>query len=183
MDQKSFAELVDSLMIPKDGCGSGATVMVVVNEAAWPEDFALHKMYCCPATENDWEKGYRHYPARYIGNYVSKGVRYIGVVGACVHLRKDHPDRVLWKYDDISDEEAIAEAERVRKATNRNPRPCIVFLQTQLSATDFQYDVRGGLQSSRIYFDVSSLEPRDVKDLAAKLRERPWSEVPKLKRA
>lgn len=153
--------------------------MVAVNMATWPSDFTEHRMYCCPAMENGFAEGYRHYPARYIANYVSKWAKYMGVVAACVHLRKDHPDRVLWKYDDIADEEAIARADAVRAATRRNPRPCLLFLQFQLSATDLVYDIRGGLQSSRIYFDVSGLGAGNVKDVAARLRDVPWSEVPK----
>lgn len=179
MKEAQLAAISDRMMAPLDGDSSGSAVMVAVNMAKWPDDFVVHKMYCCPATENGWADGYRHYPARYIANYVSKGAKYVGVVKACVHLRKIGADRVLWKFDDISDAEAIAEAEIVRAATRRNQRPCIVFLQSQLSVTDFVYDLRGGLQSSRIYFDLSDLEPIDVKDLACKLRSSSWSSLAK----
>src|SRR5689334_242315 len=131
--------------------------MVVVNMAKWPADYTDHKMYCCPATERGFDNNYRHYPAKYIANYVSKGAKYIGVVAACVRLNRSSPDEVLWKFDEISDEDAIARAEAVRAATRRNPRPCLVILQSQLSATDFVYDALGGLQGSRTYFDLSDL--------------------------
>ena len=166
-------------MVPKDGGASGDDLMVVVNMAKWPDDFLVHRMYSCPATDVDFTPSYKHYPARYIANYVSKGAPYVGVVAACVHLRKESPDRVLWKYDDLNDEEAIQRAEEVRAITRRNGRPCLVFLQSQLSATGFVYDTKGGLMGSRQYFDVSSLEAADVKSLAKKLRDVPWSLLPK----
>lgn len=153
--------------------------MVVVNMAKWPSDFQEDRMYCCPAEENGFDASYRHYPAKYIANYISKGARYIAVIGACVRLNKSSPDEVLWKFSEIADVEAIDRAEAVRAKTRRNPRPCLVFLQVELSSTDFQYDHDGGFQSSRTYFDVSELEPTGVKDLAAKLRQVPWSVLPK----
>ena len=120
-----------------------------------------------------------HYPARFIGNYVNKGVKYVGVVAACVHLRKTGEDRVLWKYDDIDDAEAIRRAEEVRAITRRNGRPCLVFLESQLTTTDFAYDLNGGLMGSRQYFDVSSLKVEDVKSLAQELCDVTWSTLPK----
>jgi hypothetical protein len=43
--------------------------------------------------------------------------------------------------------------------------------------TDLVYDQGGGLMGSRIYFDVAELAPTDVKDLAMKLRDAPWSSL------
>jgi hypothetical protein len=154
--------------------------MVVVNIAMWHQDFTEHRMYCCPATEDGFEKGYVHYPAKYLANYTSKGAHYVSMVAACVRLRKNGPDEVLWKFDDISDEDAIIEAERVRKITRRNERPCLVFLQSQPKATNFVYDPSGGLMSSRAYFDLTTVAPDGIKDLADKLRDIPWSALPKL---
>ena len=159
----------------------GRDAMVVTNMAKWPSDFVTHRMYSCPAHEDGFHKSYKQYPARFIGNYVTKGFKYVAVVAACVHLRKDHPDRVLWKYDDITDEEAIERAEAVRKASRRNERPCLVILQSQLTTTDFQYDQGGGLMGSRVYFDVSEFKAAGVKDLAVALRGVAWSGVPKWK--
>lgn len=155
--------------------------MVVVNMAKWPMDFVEHKMYCCPATEDGFVPSYKHYPAKYIANYVSNGAKYIGVVSACIKLHKVGPDEVLWKFGDIDDAAAMERAEEVRAKTRRNERPCLVFLQSQLSQTDFVYDSMGGLQGSRIYFDLTEIAPTDVKDLATKLREVPWSLLAKFK--
>lgn len=149
--------------------------------AKWPSDFSEDRMYCCPATERGFHASYRQYPSKYIGNYVSKGVKYVAVVKACVRLNKNSADEVLWKFGDMSDEDAIAQANEVRTKTRRNPKPCLVLLQTELSATEFEYDYEGGFQSSRTYFDLSELGPTDIKDLAKKLRETCWSSVPKLK--
>jgi hypothetical protein len=181
-DFNELRDALDGRMLPSEGhVLRGENVMVAVNMATWPSDLIDHKMYCCPATESGFADGYRHYPAKYIANYVSKGAKYLGVVAACVHLRKDRPDRVLWKYDDVSDEDAITRAVAARNTTRRNPLPCLVFLESQLAATDFQYDKRGGLMSSCAYFDVSDLRTDSVKELAAELRELPWSGVPKRK--
>lgn len=155
--------------------------MIVVNSSKWPDDFAVHRMYCCPAKENGFDPSYRHYPAKYVANYVSKGARYIGVVAACVRLNKTSPAEVLWKFDNISDSDAIRLAEEVRATTKRNATRCLVFLQTQLTATEFEYDHQGGLQNSRVYFDLTDLAPTGVKDLAEKLLSTPWSALSKWK--
>ena len=81
--------------------------MVVVNAARTPRDFIDHRVYSCPAAQNGFHNIYVHHPAKYIGNYVNKGVRYIGIVAACVRLNKSGTDEVLWKFDDIDDGEAI----------------------------------------------------------------------------
>ena len=156
--------------------------MVVVNMAKWLSDFTEDRMYCCPAADDGFLPSYRHYPAKYIGNYVSGDVKYVAVVAACVRLNRTGPDEVLWKFTDISDEDAIAKAEAVRLKTGRNRRPCIVFLQEDLSVTAFPYDMRGGLQSSRVYFDISEIEPiKDVKELAINLRRTSWTNLARWK--
>ncbi len=155
--------------------------LVVVNASKFPSDFIDYRMYCCPATEGGFHDSYVHMPAKYIGNYVSQGVKYVGVVAAAVRLNKTGPAEVLWKFDDISDEDAIARAEEVRIASRRNSKPCMVILQSDLSVTDFVYDLRGGLMMSRLVFDVKELEPTGIKDLAIKLRTASWSGLPKLK--
>ena len=153
--------------------------MVVVNAARTPRDFIDHRVYSCPATQNGFHKSYMHHPAKYIGNYVNKGVKYIGIVAACVRLNKSGPDEVLWKFDDIDDREAIIRAEQARATTRRNVRPCLVFLQSLLSVTDLEYDHAGGPQGSHFNFDLTELAPIDVKDLARKLRETTWSSLKK----
>ena len=55
-------------------------------------------------------------------------------MGACVRLNESATDEVLWKIDDIGDDETFFGAEHARAETNRYVRPCLVFLQSQLSA-------------------------------------------------
>lgn len=155
-------------------------LMVVVNASKWPHDFAQHHMYCCPAAEGGFDDSAKHVPAKYVANYVQKNIQYIAVVAACVRLNAEGEDEVLWKFDEISDEEAIARANEVRKSTQRFQKPCLVFLESQLSRTDIVYDRNGGFMGTRMYADVTTLEPTDVKDLATKLRKVPWSQLPKL---
>lgn len=153
--------------------------LVVVNMSKWPTDLWDHRMYCCPAAEGGFERTYSHSPAKYIASYVQKGCNWVAVVAACVRLGRDRPHEVLWKFDDVADVDAVQRAEEVRAETKRNFKPCLVFLQSRLKSTKFEYDHAGGLQSSRVYFDLSGDAPNSVDDVAALLSATPWSQLPK----
>lgn len=157
--------------------------MVAVNMAKSRQDVML-RAYLCPSLENDFQTGYVHYPAKYLACFVNGGAKHMGEVEACVRLHKSGGDEVLWKFKETPDEELFARAREAQKKTvTGNKPPCLVFLLSSLTNTDFQYDSRGGLQSSRIYFDVSSLHPNDLKDLSAKLRGTSWAAMPRWKPA
>lgn len=153
--------------------------LVVVNMSSWPEDFTQYRMYCCPATDGGFDSRYRHYPAKHLAPYWSGGCRAIALVAACVRLGKDQPDEVIWKFSDISDEEAIAQARRMRADTRRNPTPCLVFVLTELRRTEFMRDAAGGMQGPREFFDVSKWNSETSKTLADSLNGKPWSMVDK----
>ena len=135
-------------------------------------------MYCCPCTEDGFSIGYRHYPAKYMAPYWQKQCWAVAIVSACVRLLPKGGE-VLWRFSDLEDEEAINRAEVVRAATKRNDRPCLVFLMEQSVRTEFVYDSHGGMQGSRFYFDLADMEPKDVRDLAEKLRDVPMSAMPR----
>lgn len=159
------------------GNSSPEETLVVVNMAKWPNDFIVHNMYCCPATEDGFAKGYVHRPAKWIGNYVSKGVPVVALVEACVRLRSCGNHDVLWGFGTLTDEDAVKRALEVRGATGRNLFPCLVFLQSNLRRTDFKYDPSGGMQSSRQYFDLGGLGVNTVEGLASLLNEHDWSSL------
>lgn len=165
----------DPLIPTPEAVAEGDRLMVVVNQSKWPSDFLEHQMYCAPTEGHAWRSSYRHVPARYIGNYVNRSVRTVGVVAACVHLRLPGPHTVLWNYGELDDAEAIVRAERVRSETRRHPRPCIVLLQSDLTETNFPEEMPEAFRASRQFFDLALLEPTDVKDLAQKLRSEFWS--------
>ncbi len=149
--------------------------MVVVNAAKWPKDFLEHKVYSCPAED----PSYKHYPAKYIGDYISKGVPYVGVVQACVRLSADGRHRIMWQFDEIDEGEAIREAIVRERETRHGKYPRLVFLHSQVTKTEFRYDSPGGPQGSTYYFDLSELAPGNVKELADGLQETWWSAMPK----
>lgn len=165
----------DPLSPSDEAVQDGERLMIAVNADRHPEDFLEHGMHIVPTEGHAWRSSHRHVPARYIGAYLRKGVRHVGMVAACVHLRVPGPHAVLWKYDDIPDDEAIRRAEEVRSLTRRHPRPCVVFLVDQITETRFVDDLPGGFRGSRQYFDLKLLEPSDVRDLGAKLRSETWA--------
>lgn len=143
----------------------------------------VDRMYLCPATEGGFEPRYIHYPARYMAAYVDKGARYVAEVRACVRVSSKNPDEVLWKFTEDEDKNLIIEAKAAllqTRSTNRHP-PRIVFLLGQPKETAFTYDLKGGLQMSRVYFDITALEATDLVDLAKKLRTASWSQLPRWK--
>lgn len=160
--------------------------LVVVNMAKSLEDIR-ERIYICPSKQDDFEVGYIHHPSKYLACYTNNdAILYVAVVAACVRVTKHAEDSVLlWKYSDAEDEELITKARSFigkTKSPSTVP-PRLVFLLEDLSSTSFSYDVGGGLQSGRIYFDLTQLEPTDVKDLAVKLRTVSWSTLPKWKPA
>ena len=156
--------------------------MVVANMSKAMSDVEA-RLYLCPTKEEDFELGHVHHPAKYLACYVGGGPKYVAEVAACVRVGKTKPSEVLWKFTDASDEDLIAKAKESLKTTENTNRlpPRLVFLLENLSRTDFQYDLSGGMQSSRIYFDVTEIEPTDIKDLAQKLTRIRWSELAKWK--
>jgi hypothetical protein len=155
--------------------------LVVFNMAKSLEDIS-RRMYLCPSEENDFKVGFVHHEARYGGCYVGGGAKYIAEIGACVRVGKIS-DEVLWKFTHEADESLIGRAREALNTTssiNRVP-PRLVFLFEKLASTDLVYDFLGGVQQSRIYFDLTDLAPTDIHDLATKLRDVPWSVLPKWK--
>lgn len=140
------------------------------------------RTYLCPSKEADFEPRYKHYPARYIACFVSGGAKYVGEVDACIRLTVSSPPEVLWKFTAAGDGELVDLALRKQSCTpSPNRPPCLVFLIGDLTNTDFVYDLKGGMQQSCAYFDLSSISPADLRDVATKLRSNPWSSLPKYK--
>jgi hypothetical protein len=45
-----------------------------------------------------------------------------------------------------------------------------------LAATDFRKPTKGGMQTSKRYFDIEKLHAQDAADLADKLRGKTWKD-------
>ena len=162
-------------------------IMVVLNLAAFDFEFTQHGIYTCPSEREGFKASYKHYPARYAGIYINKGARFVAEVDAVIRLQSETEGQLLWKFVDRPDENLISEARTKRKGakwerTGRvlNQAPCLVFLFGAKRRTSFDYDISGGLQSSRQYFDLRSLEVDNVTDLAVALKQTTWTVLPKL---
>jgi len=57
--------------------------------------------------------------------------------------------------------------------------PLRVFLLGPLHPTDFRKPTKGGMQNSKLYFDIERLTPVDAADLAEKLRGQTWKNYPR----
>lgn len=157
-------------------------LLVAVNMAQSIPDL-VDRMYLCPAIEGGFEPRYIHYPARYMAAYVDKGARYVAEVRACIRVSNKNPDEILWKFTEDEDKRLIIEARAAMlqtRSTNRLP-PRLVFLLGQPKETALTYDLKGGLQMSRVYFDITALEATDLPDLAQKLKTVSWSQLPRWK--
>jgi hypothetical protein len=162
--------------------------MVVVNLADFDFEFTKHGIYTCPSEADGFRPSYKHYPAKYAGIYINKGAPFVAEVDALVRLPSEGNGIVVWKFVDKQDESLVEEAirrrhEAVFERTGRvvNQTPCHVFLFGTKRRTDFAYDIPGGLQGSRQYFDLSLLPIDGIDSLASELRNTTWSGLPKLR--
>lgn len=145
----------------------------VVNCAGLPEDVTEGGVYMCPAEGG----AYRHGRSRFFGMYRSKHVELVAEIEAIVDV--DLEGGVLslkWKNVEGSD----ADFEQRAKTKVRDLRPIEgptrIFLLGPLFETDFRKDSPGGMQSSKRYFNIASLQAQNANELAQCLKNRLWSE-------
>jgi hypothetical protein len=154
-------------------------LLMVANCRQHWKEFADHQMYLCPATPDGFDPKYKQFRAQYFAPYVAKGAKYVAKIDAVVRMTSRSAGEVLWNNGDKSDEEMVERAKSQLELATSNRPPCLVYLLSGGKATDLVYDQTGALIASRQYFDVSSLQVESVGDLADKLREVPWSMLPK----
>lgn len=145
-----------------DAVNCGRSHAEVVNEG----------VYLCPAKGGS----YNHARSMFFGVYRSKAVRQVAMIRAVVDLTGEGSGKVRWKHVDTAEPELLDLAEKKRKLLRPGGEPVRVFLLGDLHATDFKKSTKGGMFTSKRYFDVELLEPKDAADLATKLRGKTWKD-------
>jgi hypothetical protein len=145
----------------------------VVNCAGIPEDVLDRKVYICPASGG----AYSHYRCKYFGMYRNKRVEVIAEINAVVDVNEENAGALKWRNNTATTQtELIAAAvAKVQQCRNVSSHPRRVFLLGQLYETDFRKDTPGGMQGSKIYFDIGQLRIADAHSLADALRDKTWS--------
>ena len=144
----------------------------VANCGALPEDILEGKAYMCPATGG----AYSHKRCQYFGMYRNKRVEIVAEIQAVIDVFSDSETEIKWvNTTHLQDLEtrAIKTVQQYRSDTF----PIRVFLLGELYPLDFIKDTKGAMQSSKQYFDVSSLKITDAKALARALDKKNWSDL------
>lgn len=143
----------------------------VINCAGIPEEVLEGNVYMCPATGGS----YNHTRCKYFGMYRNKKVEKIGLIEAVVDIESKEDLQLKWKNIDGSDEIFLQRANNIFNQLRPNEFPTRVFLLGKLYDTTFEKATKGGMQSSKQYFDISNLNCLDAEDLAKKLNNKSWS--------
>jgi hypothetical protein len=143
----------------------------VVNCSGRPSEITAENVYICPAKGGP----YNHSRARFFGMYREKSVRRVAIIEAVIDVSEDGAAKIRWKNVDTPDAELLSLAVEKRNRLRSGLDPLRVFLLGKLYDTDFKKPTKGGMQTSKRYFDVERLAPTDAADLAEKLRGRSWA--------
>jgi len=156
-----------------------ADALDIVNCAQYFYEIEEGEAYLCPAEGG----AYSHKPCRFFGLYRNKRVESVAEIEAVVDVSEEQQldaliirAKILWMASPRGarhhQKAAIERALRFRP----NKLPIRVFILTNRTATDFIKDSSGGMQTSKMYLDVSPLNAKDAQDLASKLEGKRWSE-------
>jgi hypothetical protein len=144
----------------------------VVNCSGRPTEILTENVYICPARGGS----YNHKRARFFGMYHQKSVRHVAQIDAVVQVEHDGSTCLQWRNADRPEPElldlALEKAQRLRPGADA----LRVFLLGPLAATDFRKPTKGGMQTSKRYFDIEKLHARDAADLAEKLAGKTWKD-------
>ena len=143
----------------------------VVNCSGRPSEITAENVYICPATGG----AYNHSRARFFGMYRKLTVRHVALIEAVIDLAGDGTANIRWKNVDMPDSELIPRAIEKRHRLRPGADPLRVFLLGQLYETDFKKPTKGGMQTSKRYFDMEKVAPIDAADLAEKIRGKSWA--------
>jgi len=145
----------------------------VVNCSGSYAEFVNHGVYLCPTRGG----AYSHKRCRYFGAYKNKEVNFVSEIRAVVDVEQHGDGFVNWSNAECSQEELIAEASKVVAGLRPETPSLRVFLLGERHATNFVKDTKGGMQQSKLYFDISTLDVNSAKDLAKKIENKSWSEL------
>lgn len=150
------------------------TRLDVINCVGIPEDVLEGNVYMCPAESG----AYSHKRSKYFGMYRNKKVEKIALIEAVVDVVDQGSAELKWKNTQGSNKEFLDKAiEKV--STLRKEYPIRVFLLGELFHTSFIKDTSGGLQGSKVYFDIADLKASDEEELAELLNGMVWSQLKK----
>ncbi|NET78619.1 MULTISPECIES: hypothetical protein [Okeania] len=142
----------------------------VVNCAGTYDDVINHNIYVCTAKGGQ----YSHRRSLYFGVYRNKQVDRVAKIEAVVDIESEDEYSIKWKNVDKSDEELVEIARNRRSYIDNSWYPARVFLLADLHPTNFRKTTPGGMQSSKRYFYIGSVN--DVTDLAEKLKDETWEQ-------
>lgn len=145
----------------------------VVNCSGRPTEITSENVYICPAKGG----AYNHSRARFFGMYQGKTVRRVAEIEAVLDVAGDGTATVRWKNVSTTDADLVARAVEKRSRLRPGEDPLRVFLLGVLHETDFRKPTKGGMQTSKQYFDVEDVGATDAADLARKLLGKTWADV------
>ena len=136
-----------------------------------------HDVYICPAQGGS----YSHKRCRYFGAYENKQARYIAEIAGVVDVSPGHDGEteVLWnnRRDLYEDKQLAKEARRRKMAARPNiSYDARTFVLEDITPSSFRKTTKGGMISSKRYFDISDAEPESAPDLAKKLSGEVWAD-------
>jgi hypothetical protein len=109
--------------------------------------------------------------------YKEKIVQLVAEIEAVVDVDPENGSSVVkWKNVSGEDQDFQDRAAQSVSTRGNTDGPARVFLLGPLFETNFRKDSLYGMQSSKRYFNVSELEPKDAEHLAQLLRDQKWSE-------
>lgn len=162
---------LESFLDEEDLMPSWERWLDVVNCAGIPEEVIDGNVYMCPATGG----AYSHGRCKYFGMYRQKRVEVIALIEAIVDVELGVGETLKWKNIKAKNSDLFEKARSKVDEFRPNEGPVRVFLLGPLYQTDFQKDSPRGMQTSKMYFDISRLQEKGAEELAEKLRGMPWS--------
>lgn len=145
----------------------------VVNCAGRPDDIVQGNVYMCPATGGS----YNHGRCKYFGMYRNKRVERVALIEAVVDVEDQDKATVKWRNVSGSATEFSNRAKKKVQQLRPGVFPTRVFLLGPLYETDFRKDSPGGMQTSKQYFDITSLQVTDAASLGIALQGKTWAEL------
>ncbi len=145
----------------------------VVNCATSLKGVLTRQAYICPARGGS----YNHSRCRFIGLYADKRVQYVADIRGVVDV-DDGAATLLWNNGPERDSDAALNraAAKIVDALPSEKHPRRVFLLGTPRQTDLRKDSKGGMQSSKLYFDIGRFSVKSAEELAQVLGGKVWSE-------
>lgn len=146
----------------------------VVNCSGSIDNVIEHGVYTCPMTGG----AYSHKRCLYFGAYGgNKKVDIVCKIRAVLEFEDGGNGRVSWNNTGETKKKLIAEGTEKLQVLGQVSSSVRVFLLGDRFPTNFVKDTRGGMQQSKLYFDVTELGAKDAEGLADLLLDRNWSSL------